>query len=233
MTHHLWITGPHRQDRQAVWEDASPKGVRLVSDCHSRLRGVYTGTNTLLRQLVPLVYEHATELVHSYATEILYVAPELNDLIATEPEVFRPIPVEVYREHRRFLARAYSTVRPLLLAHGLTDFLRECAALPPVLPSLSCSFENVHAADELDRQLLTILVRRVDPGMVTIGVGSADERLPEPLASPLPPHPSTLNRVDFETAFARTGRRRRSSTAGTGRSPRDLGEGVRRLGRHQ
>ncbi|MEV8037502.1 tetratricopeptide repeat protein [Streptomyces sp. NPDC086182] len=182
MSSHLRITGPHQRNRRAAWEDTAPAGVTLVSDCHSRLRGVYSGTNTLLLQLVPIVYEKDPELVHTHATEILYVAPELNGLIATD--VFRPIPVEVYQEHQRFLVRAYSTVRPLLLAHGLTNFLKKCAALPS-LGHLNCYFENVHAADELDRQFLAILVRRVDPAGLTVGVGATDEPLPEVLETAL------------------------------------------------
>jgi len=143
---------------------------RIVSDCHSRLRGVYTGANTLLRQLVPVVYGKDRELVHRHATEILCVAPELNDLIA--PEVFRPVPVEVYREHQRFLIRAYSTVRPLLVAHSLVTFLRKCAAH---FTHLSCHFTNVHAADELDRQFLAVLMRRTDPATLSVSTGGAAE----------------------------------------------------------
>ncbi|MHC5909050.1 hypothetical protein ACVNF4_35065, partial [Streptomyces sp. S6] len=180
MSSHLRISGPYRRDRRAAWEEVAPAGTTLVSDSHSRLRGIYSGTGTLLRRLVPLVYEHAPELVHAHATEILYVAPELNGLIA--PEVFRPIPAEVYREHRRFLVRAYSTVRPLLLAYSLTDFLRKCAALPRP-GRLSCYFENVHAADELDREFLAVLVRRVDPAQLTVGLGTTNEPLPEGVAA--------------------------------------------------
>ncbi|GAB3985845.1 hypothetical protein GCM10029978_099770 [Actinoallomurus acanthiterrae] len=195
MLSHLRITGPHRQSRLAAWQDAAPAGVTLVADCHSRLRGIYTGVNTLMRQLVPMVYEKDPELVHAHATEILYLAPELNELI--DDEVFRPIPVDVYQEHRRFLTRAYSTVRPLLLAHGLTNFLKKCAALP-YLGQLGCHFENVHAADELDRRFLAILVRRMDPALLTVGIGVTGDPLPADLETaldgytrPVPAAPST------------------------------------------
>lgn len=162
MSSHLRVVGPYQRNRRAAWEAAG--GGAFAVDCHQRLRGIYTGLNTLLCQLVPQVYATDPELVHAHATEILYVAPELNDVIAEH--VFRPIPVEVYRERQRFLARAYSTVRPLLLAHGITNFLKKCG-------KLAVYFENVHKADELDLQFLAILLRRVDPATLTVGIGSA------------------------------------------------------------
>ncbi|MFF1838846.1 DUF3856 domain-containing protein [Streptomyces sp. NPDC058231] len=69
---------------------------------------------------------------------------------------------------------------------------------PPRLPELghlNCYFENAHAADELDRQFLAILVRRVDPMVLTVGVGTTDALLPEPLATALDRHTSPLSAV--------------------------------------
>ena len=182
MSSHLRIIGPDTSSRRAAWTTAAPDGVTFVADCHSRLRGVYTGVNTLLRELVPIVYETDPQLVHAHATEILYVAPELNDVIADE--VFRPIPADVYHEHRRFLTRTYSTVRPLLLAHGLTNFLVECAATPS-LTRLNCYFDKVQAADELDSEFLAILVRRARATTLTVGIGTTDEPLRPALAAAL------------------------------------------------
>lgn len=194
MTNHLRIIGRYQRDRRIAWADAAPAGVTVTVDCHSRLRGIYTGTNTLLRELVPVVSEKDAELVRTHATEILYVAPELNELFDTD--VYRPIPVQVYQKHQRIQVRAYSTVRPLLLAHGLVNFLKKCADLS-YLTHLSCYFENAHLADELDHQFLSILLRRVDPAALTVGVGTPgdtpDEPLPESLATALHrythPHP--------------------------------------------
>lgn len=182
MSSHLRIVGPLQRNRRSAWEDTATTGVTLLSDCHSRLRGIYTGVNTLLRQLVPLVYEKDPELVHAHATEIFCVTPELDGLIA--PDVFRPIPVEVYREHQRFFIQAYSTARSLLIAHSIITFLKKCADLP-YLGHLNCYFENVHEADELDREFLAILVRRVDPASLTVGVGVPDTPLPADLATAL------------------------------------------------
>jgi tetratricopeptide (TPR) repeat protein len=185
---HLWITGPDAPGRHAAWTAATagaPAGVVLTADCHLRLRGIYTGVNTLVRQLVPLVYASDPELVHAHATTLFYLAPELDGLIAAD--VFRPIPTDVYREHRRFLTRAYSTVRPLLVAHGVVNFLNACAALPSV-GHLSCFFDRVQAADELDGQVLAILVRRANPAVLTVAVGTDGGALPEPLAHALRQH---------------------------------------------
>lgn len=185
MSSHIRVIGERRAERLAAWELAAPAGVTLVADCHSRLRGVYTGLNTVLRQLIPMVYAKDPGLVHAHATEILCVAPELNDLI--DPEVFRPIPVEVYRQHKRFFVRSYSTVRPLLVAQGIVTFFGKCAAH---FSQLNCHFENVHAADELDLQFLALVLRRVDPARLTVSVGAAV--VPESLAAALDRHTSQL-----------------------------------------
>jgi tetratricopeptide (TPR) repeat protein len=173
MTQHLLITGRHQHDRTATWHQRAPTATSFTVNCHARLRGIYTGTNTLLRQLVPIVYDRDPELVHAHATEILYLAPELDHII--DPAVFRPIPTEVYREHQRVLIRAYSTVRPLLIAHGITNFLKKCAALT----HFSVYFENLHHADELDRQFLAIALRRINPTHLTIGIGAPTPLFPE------------------------------------------------------
>ncbi|HEX4221621.1 MAG TPA: tetratricopeptide repeat protein [Pseudonocardiaceae bacterium] len=173
MTQHLLITGRHQHDRTAAWQRTAPPGSTFTVNCHARLRGIYTGTNTLMRELVPIVYERAPEIVHAHATEILYLAPELDRVI--DPDVFRPIPTEVYTEHQRVLIRAYSTVRPLLLAHGITNFLKKSAEILP----FAVYFENAHEADELDRQFLTIATRRINPDLLTIGIGSPTPLLTE------------------------------------------------------
>jgi tetratricopeptide (TPR) repeat protein len=173
VTRHLLITGRYRHDRAATWRGAAPAGTGFAVDCHARLRGIYTGTNTLMRGLVPLVNERDPALVRAHATEILYLAPELDSVI--DPAAFRPIPTEVYREHQRVLIRAYSTVRPLLLAHGIVNFLKELQGFP----HLNVYFENVHEADELDRQFLAIALRRIDPALLTIGIGSTTPLLVE------------------------------------------------------
>lgn len=170
MTHHLLIIGRYQHDRTDAWQEAAPTATGFTVDSYARLRGIYTGLNTLMRELVPVVYERNPAIVHAHATEILYLAPELDRVI--EPGIFRPIPTEVYRKHQRVLIRAYSTVRPLLLTHGITNFLKKCAALPGLAP-FSVYFENAHEADELDRQFLAIALRRIDPNLITIGVGTA------------------------------------------------------------
>ncbi|HEY4017793.1 MAG TPA: tetratricopeptide repeat protein [Pseudonocardiaceae bacterium] len=172
MTQHLLITGRYQHDRIAIWRNAVLSEAGFTVDCHARLRGIYTGTNTLMRQVVPIVYARNPEIVHAHATEILYLAPEMDRLI--DPAVFRPIPTEVYREHQRVLIRAYSTARPLLLANGITNFLKKCAALPD-LAQFSIYFENVHEADELDRQFLAIATRRINPSHLAIGIGTATD----------------------------------------------------------
>src|SRR5690606_2199217 len=59
--------------------------------------------------------------------------------------------------------------RTLRIANGIAEFLLDCVPERSVLV-----VDNVHEADPTDRELLTVLARRIDPGRLVVVACSAD-----------------------------------------------------------
>ena len=162
---HLWLRGPWKADRQAYWISKECEGTRYMIDTHAFLRGPYTGVGSLLRQIVPEVYAQRPDLVNKHVIEILSTAPELHSLIPTRVETLTSLAVP--KERTRF----YSELRTLRLAHGVIDFLKSCLA-QGIFKQLTLFFENVQAAEELDSEFITVLLRRADPQKLRVIVGT-------------------------------------------------------------
>ncbi|HEU5227692.1 MAG TPA: tetratricopeptide repeat protein, partial [Ktedonobacteraceae bacterium] len=166
-------------DRIAFWEASQGQtDAAFVVDCHRNHRGPYTGVGELLRQLVPAVYSRCPDHADAHAVEILSIAPELKSLLSVSTETLTSLAVP--EERTRF----YSRLRTLRLAHGLIDFLKGCIALG-VYHHIAICFEHVHAADILDQELISVLLRRADPQQITVTVGTTDDTLPPTIASAL------------------------------------------------
>ncbi|MEU2632495.1 hypothetical protein, partial [Kitasatospora sp. NPDC007106] len=58
-----------------------PAAAEIVAGCHRRLRGPYTGVDTVLRAVLPEAVRRWPELVDFHRVELLYGMPELADLI--------------------------------------------------------------------------------------------------------------------------------------------------------
>ncbi len=159
---HLWITGA---ERAACADAATACGPAATVDCNRRLRGPYTGTGSLMRALVPLLHTRHPERAARHAIEILAVAPELDPLIGPAPETLTSMASPEER------TRWYSRYRTRRIAHGITDFLRECAAENP----LTLAFCSVSQADPTDLEFLSIALRRLDPARVRLIVCSGQE----------------------------------------------------------
>jgi tetratricopeptide (TPR) repeat protein len=159
---HLWITGP---DRASCAEAIAAHAPDAAADCDRRLRGPYTGAGSLMRALVPRMHERQPALVARHAIEILAVAPELEALAGPAPQTFTSLATGLER------ARWRSRHRTRQIAHGLVDFLRECAAEGP----LTIAFSSVEQADPADLEFLTIALRRLSPQRVRLIVCSARE----------------------------------------------------------
>ena len=191
---HQWVAAPYQRDREhALNSIDQTKSFSYHIDCHRQLRGPYTGAGELLRRLVPEIHQRWADHVIAHKTEILFMAPELQSLVEGSPE--RP-PLPTIAEGQ---GRLYSHLHTLRLAHGLTDFLLGFLALAENEHGFIW-FENVHAADPLDQELIATLLRRVDPRRLLIVVSTTLEPLPEPLqsalttyASPLRPKPLTID----------------------------------------
>lgn len=175
---HTWIVGPSRRDRQILRNTLHDAGAAFYLDRHRRLRGPYTGTGTLLRQLVPEVYRRFPDLVRDHAIEILSLAPELRSLLAVSQATLTALAIP--RERTRF----YSRLRTLRLAHGLYDFLHACLALG-AYPGLTLFFDRVQEADPLDQEFIRIILRRASPGRLHVIVGSSADPLPPALTEAL------------------------------------------------
>jgi tetratricopeptide (TPR) repeat protein len=188
---HAWIIASYRRDRQqAVQAMNRLTDTSYIIDCHRNLRGPYTGTGELLRQLAPQVYQTYPAIVNAHATEILSVAPELKSLAVSSDETLTSL---AQGEERTIY---YSHLRTLHLAHGIVDFLLEFASEQAdgcdKIGPYAVVFENVHMADTLDQEFLTILLRRADPDQLLITVNTALELLTEPLRSALTTHAQAI-----------------------------------------
>ncbi|MEV5981810.1 tetratricopeptide repeat protein [Streptomyces sp. NPDC052114] len=158
MSTHLWLTGPHTDHR------ATPETEPDVAvDCHRRLRGPYTGAGSLLRALVPRVHAVRPELLDRHKVEILALAPELRGLVPAPPDTLstRAAPAERTRLH--------PPTRTRRLAHGAVALLRSFAALDGRRP-LVLDFAHADAADPTDQEFLALLLRRADPGRLSVVV---------------------------------------------------------------
>jgi len=152
---HLWITG---SSRAACADAAAADNPDISVQCHRRLRGPYTGAGSLMRAMVLDVDARRPGLAQRHAIEILSVAPELEKITGPAPETLTSLAPAQER------TRWYSRFRTRRIAHGLVDFLAECAADGP----LTLAFGSADDADQTDREFLAIALRRLDPGRVRL-----------------------------------------------------------------
>lgn len=177
---HLWITGPSRAARAAHLATlAAPPAWMAPVSAHRNLRGPYTATGTVLRHVIPGALDRCPDLVARHEIELLSVAPELHSVVPTTLHTLTSLAVPEER------TRYYSTLRTLRLAHGLVELIRDyltAAQLGPV----SLVVDDLDQADYTDQEFFAVLLRRIDPALLTVVIGSAAD--PAALASSaLPP----------------------------------------------
>ncbi|MGW4381266.1 tetratricopeptide repeat protein [Kitasatospora sp. NPDC004531] len=180
---HHWVRAAHRAARaQARAALDLPPGLATVS-ADRRLRGPYTAVGSLLRELVPDALLRCPEAVHRHDVEILSTAPELRSVVPAGRETLTSLAVPKER------TRYYSRLRTLRIAHGLVEFLTEYARTLDGGPH-TLVVEDVQHADPTDGEFLAVLLRRMDPALLTVVVGSTADPLPEgasTAAAPLAP----------------------------------------------
>jgi len=169
MNTRLWRSGPHA---------AAAEPADVTVSCHRRLRGPYTGTGSLIRALVPPVYERWPDLVGEHAIEILSVAPELKDHIGAARETLTSLAAPEEQ------TRIYAPARTRRLAHGLVEFLDAYVGLSG-LGALRLAFTDVDEADHTDQEFLAILIQRAQGSPITVTVGTRGADLTDELASAL------------------------------------------------
>lgn len=169
---HLWVTpsaGPS--------QPGSGRPLATV-DAHRRLRGPYTAAGTLVRVLAPDAIARWPELVARHDVELLTVAPELVREIDCQRATL--MATSAPEERTRYYPAAYTT----RVAHGVTDFLVEHVRRTGASPC-SVVIDNAEHADATDTELLAILLRRLDPGLLRLVIRTGGGKVTSPLAEAL------------------------------------------------
>ncbi|MYW05932.1 tetratricopeptide repeat protein [Streptomyces sp. SID3343] len=170
---HLALIGDLRRDRAARRAElALPNALLPAISAHRRRRGPYTFAGTLMRAVVPDALARRPELVAAHEVEILTVAPELRDRVPVTLETLTSLAVP--EERTRF----YSRLRTWRIAHGLMEFLRDLLAADAT-GTRSIVIEDLDHADATDREFVAVLLRRMDPALLTVVVeGTPDVLTP-------------------------------------------------------
>ncbi len=177
---HYWVDAPGRNQRAAIIAGlVIPPPLLPVTSAHRRLRGPYTAAGTIVRGLAARAIEQFPALVSAHDIEILSVAPELRGQIPATRETLTSLAVP--EERTRF----YSRLRTLRIAHGLTEFLRDYVAR--IGGPRSLVVDQVDSADQTDQEFISVLLRRLDPALLTVvvGTGGAARQGLTPLAETL------------------------------------------------
>ena len=172
---HEWVIAPFRADRSAVRRNGEAEWHDI--DAHRNLRGPYTGAGEVARRLAERALRFSPDLVITHQLTLLSVAPDLENHVPVSEEV---------RKWFRFSREGSPRSWTLRLAHGMTDFLLSYAARVP--QPVAVSFENVDAADPLDREFLAVLLRRANPDRLMVRVGSSSDHLDDPLQTAVKAH---------------------------------------------
>ena len=105
-----------------------PAGGPIRVDCHRALRGPYTGAGSMLRVLLPRIHRIKPGLLLAHATDILSMAPEVQDLCGAPVETLTSLAAPAER------TRIYPANRTRRLAHGVVELLSGYAAEPGAGP---------------------------------------------------------------------------------------------------
>jgi tetratricopeptide (TPR) repeat protein len=172
---HVWIIGDRVADRRLA--AVSLPATNVSVSCHRLLRGPFTGASSLLIELVPHIYQRWPNLLWAHRFAILTVAPQLEKIIGVVPKNLTLSSTgEERTRYQGGLARRAS--------HGVVELLVSYSRERDNGP-LIVAFDAIHAADFTDQEFLAILVRRADPRLIQLHLGSNEEPLPEGLAKAL------------------------------------------------
>jgi tetratricopeptide (TPR) repeat protein len=129
--------------------------------CHRRLRGPYTGGGAMMRAVVSELLPGHADLLVPRVNEIIALAPELAAVIPVPPQTL------TYLANAEERTRFYAAARTRRLAHGAAELLLDWARArhPGGVVIRFCELQD---ADPTDRELVSVLLRRCDPGVVTL-----------------------------------------------------------------
>lgn len=172
---HVWAVGPG--DGRECGELAPSPNPYLTVRCHRRLRGPFTGGGSLLRSVVPELLPENADIVARRVIEITALAPELIPLLPQPPQTLTNLAVPDER------TRYYPATQALSLAHGVAELLMDWARARHS-SGVVIAFRELDAADPTDRDLVSVLLRRCDPRLLTI-VAEADDTATDALGQAL------------------------------------------------
>ncbi|WP_395297938.1 tetratricopeptide repeat protein [Kitasatospora hibisci] len=183
---HHWVRAAGRPARVDVRERLGLPPVLAAVNADRRLRGPYTAVGSILRAIVPDALARCPEAVTGHDIEILSTTPELRNLVPATRETLTSLAVP--KERTRF----YSALRTLRIAHGLVEFLEAYLGSLGSGPR-SLIIDDAHRADPTDAEFLAVLLRRIDPVLLTVVVSTGSEP---------PERPAGIGGEDLPTALA-------------------------------
>jgi tetratricopeptide (TPR) repeat protein len=172
MASHVRIVGNRRDDRLAATGD----GPAIVARCHRRLRGPYTGVDSVLTAILPIAQRSWPDLVDQHRFELLYGIPELEQLIGPTPPTLAA--QSSFEERTRYFGSSLIRV----LSQGIVSFLLGYAHRAGPLRLV---FDEVGEAEPTMQELLAILIRRADPAVLQVVVAGDAQPLTQELESVL------------------------------------------------
>ncbi|MFI6175917.1 tetratricopeptide repeat protein [Nonomuraea sp. NPDC051191] len=134
----------------------------IALDADRRAAGPYTMAAALLDLLVPEALDRRPDLVAAHDVELRVAAPRLRPLV---PARRRSLADDLPRAQRILIPGARRSLR---IANGLAEFVRE---LLTVTGPLTLVVSNLGEADHTDAELVEVLRRRLDPGLLRVEEG--------------------------------------------------------------
>ncbi|WP_165845719.1 tetratricopeptide repeat protein [Streptacidiphilus pinicola] len=177
----------------------------VIARCHQRLRGPYTGVDTVLRAVLPEAVRRWPDLVEFHRVELLYGMPELADLVGPAPRTLAND--SSFTERTRFFGSGMIRC----MSQGIVSFLlghAERLASSGGLP-LHLVFDEVDQAEPTTQEFLALLLRRADPAQLQVTVCVRPSELPDELERALTRHAERVDcgpehgRPDADTADRR------------------------------
>jgi tetratricopeptide (TPR) repeat protein len=168
---HLRLRGARRADRQRYLASVLGDARVITAICHHRLRGPYTGVDTILRAVLPEAQERWPELVAHHQVELLYGIPELAGLIGPAPATLAS--AGPFSQRTRF----YGAQMIRCMSQGVVTFLIDMARRRSDAGDapLCLVFEDMHAAEPTTSEFVALLARRCDPTTLRVIVSTVDE----------------------------------------------------------
>lgn len=186
MPEHRWIAASTAADCVVIARALPlPPALLPEVDAHRNHRGPYTAAGTIIRAVAPDALAKWPDLLRRHDIELLTVAPELRDVMVASRETLTSLAVP--EERTRF----YSRLRTLRLAHGLTEFLRDHLVKSADGPR-SLVVYHLDDADPTDAELVSVLLRRLDPALLTLVVCTGTGSVADPLGAALTAHTSPV-----------------------------------------